>query len=225
MIDTNFFYNSVKGFDEKEKRTNFFKIASNLVKNGFEVEGYLLILTTWNFAKFRYVMKTFDIQNFIDVIKNLNVYYNKLADKDLMTIDLYEFKLDIQTIYKTLSEVEGIEYTGAPKLMHLKNPKLFVMWDAYIRGEKPMKYYKMLQIREKMHWEYKKYGTSPDDYFEFLKDMRDNFINIDLKNSEKPLAKLIDEFNYINITLPIQSWQKEIKQKNKENRINKILAK
>ena len=131
MIDTNFFYNSVKEFDEKEKRTNFFKIASNLVKNGFEAEGYLLILTTWNFAKFRYVMKTFDVQNFLDVIKKLNVHYNKLADKDLMTIDLDEFRSDIQTIYKILSKVKGVEYTGAPKLMHLKNPELFVMWDAY----------------------------------------------------------------------------------------------
>jgi len=54
-----------------------------------------------------------------------------------LTISKVTFKI----IYDSLSKIKVIEYTGAPKLMHLKNPDVFVMWDNYIRGEKSRKYY------------------------------------------------------------------------------------
>ena len=41
------------------------------MKNGFEVEAYLLILATWNFARFRYAVRGFKLSNFQKIIKKL----------------------------------------------------------------------------------------------------------------------------------------------------------
>ncbi len=40
---------------------------------------------------------------------------------------------EIKKIYSELYKYKGIKITGAPKLMHLKIPKLFVMWDDRIK--------------------------------------------------------------------------------------------
>lgn len=34
--------------------------------------------------------------------------------------------------------VNCLKYTGASKIMHLKNRAVFVMWDGYIKGNKPL---------------------------------------------------------------------------------------
>ena len=51
----------------------------------------------------------------------------------LQTVEFDEIKDTIKKIYSALSKVKGVEYTGASKVMHLINRKLFVMWDSYIR--------------------------------------------------------------------------------------------
>lgn len=42
--------------------------------------------------------------------------------------------------------ISGIEFTDASKIMHLKNRRVFVMWDMYIKGKSKRKYYENLQI-------------------------------------------------------------------------------
>jgi len=95
--------------------------------------------------------------------------------------------------------------------MHLKNRCVFVMWDGYIKGEKAKKYYDELEIVKNGKWKIKKYKNNPKDYFQFLKDMQEKFKDINFKSIEKTFAKAIDEFNYVNITLPIQNMEKNKK--------------
>ncbi len=212
MIDIDIFNKTTDDFDKREGRTNFFTLAKKLIDSGFETEGLLLILTTWNFAIFRYAVKQFDIDNFKTVLETLKPNFNKINGQDFKTINFDNYKNDIRTIYNSLSEIEGIKFTGAPKLMHLKNPNVFVMWDTYIRGEKSKKHYDQLDIFKNGTFEFKKYSKDFDGYFNFLKDMQDKFKHLNL-NGQKSLAKAVDEFNYVNITLAIQESEKKNKKK------------
>ena len=72
-----------------------------------------------------------------------------------MSIDLSVYGSHITSIFNALSAIKGVEFTGAPKLMHLKNPGLFVMWDDYIRGAKARRYYGQLEISQNGEWTYK----------------------------------------------------------------------
>ena len=211
MITDEEFTKATKEFDAIEKRGSFYNMAVGLINNNFEMEAYFLILATWNFARFRYAVNDFDIRGFEEKIKELNFYFDKLKDQDFRTINFDRYEDDVKNIFLTLSSIKGVEYTGASKIMHLKNRCVFVMWDGYIKGEKAKKYYDELEIVKNGKWKIKKYKNNPKDYFQFLKDMQEKFKDINFKSIEKTFAKAIDEFNYVNITLPIQNMEKNKK--------------
>ncbi|GAI48812.1 unnamed protein product, partial [marine sediment metagenome] len=205
MIKTELFINSIKKFKETEKRGSFYDMACKLLENNYEIEGYTLILATWNFARFRYFVKYFDINGFKETIYRLNPFFEKFIGMEFRNIDFDNYKNDISIIFKTLSSIPGIEFTGASKIMYLKNRKVFLMWDSYIKGEKsPKKYYYELDIVKKGFWEVKKYNNNWKSYLQFLKDMKSLYKNIVYQEKERTFAKAIDEFNYLNITIPFQ---------------------
>jgi len=210
MITNEEFTKATEEFDGIEKRGSFYNMAIDLINNNFEMEAYFLILATWNFARFRYAVNDFDINGFKEKIKELNPYFNQLKDEDFRTINFDKYKEDIKKIFVTLSSIKGVEFTGASKIMHLKNRSVFVMWDGYIKGEKTKKYYNELKIVKNGDWKIKRYRNDPEDYFQFLKDMKERFKDINFQSNEKTFAKAIDEFNYVNITLPIQNMEKKI---------------
>jgi hypothetical protein len=137
-------------------------------------------------------------------VDSLEKHFQRLDGKNIRTADFGSLHEDISAIYDALSQIKGIQYTGAPKLMHLRNRELFVMWDAYIRGLKPRKAYERLDVVKHGDWEVKKYGSSADDYVQYLKDMQKRFAGVSFGDERKTFAKAIDEFNYVSITLPIQ---------------------
>lgn len=178
-------------FKRLEDRSDFYDLSMNLIDKGFEIEAFLLILSTWNSAIFRYVVNHFDIGGFKNTIeKECNPIFEKLKYKDIQLVNLDEIKEDIEILYNTLSKLEGVKYTGASKILHLKIPRLFIMWDSYIK-----KYYKF----EK--------GTA-NDYFNFLKKMQETFKDVEWKQEDKTLAKAIDEYNYVTITIPEREKKK-----------------
>jgi len=144
----------LSGFTEKEVRWDYYPMFQKLMDKGCEIEAFMFILSTWNFARFRYVMRDFDLDAFTDTIKKLNHSFQKIQHEDFKTINLNKYADDIKHIFKSLADFKGIEATGAPKLMHLKLPKVFVMWDSYIRKA----------------YGYKK--GNAEDYIAFLKDMQ-----------------------------------------------------
>lgn len=208
MINEKDFNKTISKFDELEKRGSFYNMAVNLIKNNFEIEAYFLILATWNFAGFRYAVKDFDIAGFKEKIKELNPYFDKLQTEEFRRINFDKYKADIEKIYDTLSSIEGVKHTGASKIMHLKNRNVFIMWDGYISGNKPKKYYNKLEIVKKGYWRPKKYKKDAESYFQFLKDMQELFKNINSRYAKKTFTKAIDEYNYVNITLPILNMLK-----------------
>jgi len=172
--------NALKEFKRIEDRGEFWDRARNLLLAGYELEAYVLILATWNFAGFRYILKNFDTKNFKATIKKLNPAFDKLSHQTLQTVDLENpiIAKQIKRLYQELKNI--VKQTGASKMMALKNPDLFVIWDTKIR--------KMYKIDNK---------ADPDHYIQFLKKMKALFGHIRWTDKKKPLAKAIDEYNYI----------------------------
>jgi len=209
MIPEEEFFKAMSSFNELEKRGSFYDIAVNLLNNYFEIEAYLMILATWNFANFRYAVMDFDISAFKEKIKELHPHFDKMKNENFRTINFYEYEENIKKIFVTLSKIKGIGYTGASKIMHLKNRNVFLLWDSYIRGSYPKKYYNELEIVKKGLWTFKNYGTAPESYIQFLKDTQELFKHINFQDNRKTFAKAIDEFYYVNITLPIKKKMKK----------------
>ena len=214
-------------FDENEKNGSYYDMARNLCLNGFRLEAYILILATWNFAYFRYVINDFELNSFGKFMDSIENRFVKLDGLRLSDIDLNRYCDDIKTTYREISGFKGIKHTGAAKIMHLRNPELFVIWDDFIRGAKAERYYESLDIVSNGKWERRQYENNENGYFDFLVQMQQAISKVKNPVPGKTLAKLIDEFNYVNITLPIQrimkseSEAKKIeKRKQKQDRRN-----
>ena len=172
-------------FREKEGRYSFFDMSKKLMENGFKTEGRLLLLAGWNGAWFSKISRNFKITEFETLMKRCEPLFKKLKNKTLTDSEISEIEDDTKAIYKILSSNNAVKYTGATKLMSLEIPSLFVMWDDAIRNDN----------------RYAINGISPDNYVEFLKIIKKNIDGIIWDEKSIPLAKVIDEYNYVTITL------------------------
>jgi hypothetical protein len=172
----------------EDTRDSIWIRAEKLLRGGHEIDADLLILATWNFARFRYAMKEFDLKGFENIIGELELNFNKLRNEQFASIDFDIHKKDISFIYDKLAEKKGIEFTGATKIMALKNSNLFVMWDTAIR-----KMYNKKLVRGK------KIPQRPSglNYVDFLIYLRQEFMGVKISDKNKSLAKAIDEYNYV----------------------------
>ncbi len=175
---------ATKKFEKVEGRASFYERALSIAKE-HPVEAAIIILATWNVNRFR--MKFNNPDNLIKLeyaIKESEVSFKLLEKYDIQTIDFKSEAGVIKEIYRSLSSIPGVEHTGGSKVMSLMQPKLFVMWDSYIR---------------------KHYGILKDDpaaYVQFLVDMQNEVKDVGWEHESKTLAKVIDEYNYVNYTLP-----------------------
>lgn len=127
---------------------------------------------------------TQNLVNLKNAIEKCKPLFEKLKGTNFRTVNFDEVEDTIKQIYSKFSKVNGVEYTGASKVMHLQNRDLFVMWDTDTRNE---------------------YGftvADANDYFNFLKLMQEKFKDIDWNMPNKTLAKAVDEYNQVTITMP-----------------------
>jgi hypothetical protein len=208
-ISINEFMKSIEKFRATEKGGSLYDMAINLINNSFRTEAYILILATWNSGHFRFVGH-FRINEFERQIKTLQPLINKMKSETIKYINVDKHATDIDAIYTTLSQIKGVKYTGASKIMHLLNPQLFIMWDNYIRGKRARRYYRNLYIVKKGYWcpERHRYGDDAKHYIRFLQDMQNFFGHLNYEDSRRTFAKAIDEYNYYNISDPIRNMEK-----------------
>jgi len=218
MISQSALNKAVAEFQTREGRAKFFLMAEHLIAEGFEVEACILLLATWNTARFRIVVTRFDVDEFRRTLIQLGKHFGALRKQSIESIDLSKYGARIKTIFGALSKIKGVEFTGATKVMHLKNPKLFIMWDTYIRGAATKRYYDQLPIAQSGEWSHVKYGTSAEEYLRFVEDVKGRFGHLNPPSDTKSLAKAIDEFNYVNITLPIQEMKDRDQKSRPRNR-------
>lgn len=194
LVNQEEFESKIKNFDELEDaRGQIAKMASNLIEKGFEVEAYLLILSTWNFAGFRYILTNFDLEKFKQIIAEVNPVFERLKNERFEIANFDKLKNDITFIYNKLNSI--VKQTGTSKIMYFKNPNLFVMWDTKIR-----EMYKIPQIK-----------TTAEMYIDFLKTMQKEFSHIKLKRDDISLARAVDMYNFVVTQQKIRSNNPKVK--------------
>lgn len=160
-------------------RFQLYNMGLRLIQSEYSIEAYLLILATWNFARFRYLLRDFDLERFRQIINEIEPIFQRLNDQDFITADWNLLSTDIKEIYSKLKPI--VEQTGTSKIIHFKQPKLFVMWDTAIRT----------------HYQIPTSCTA-DDYLNFLQMMKTNFGHLqwNLVGRGRTFAKAIDEYNF-----------------------------
>ena len=156
----------------------------DLIDEEKTIIGLILMLSTWNFASFRYAIKTFPLNEFEKYLSSCKFGYFKNISFESVDFKNKKIKKRILELYSGLSKFEGIKYVGATKIMHFLCPKLFVMWDRKIR-----KHYK--------------FQTSPDGYYSFLIQMQQDYKNGEFKNLDKNVSipRAIDIYNMRTFSL------------------------
>lgn len=121
-----------------------------------------------------------------------------LEDKEIDS-NLEVISKQIMDAYRLLSAKKLIKNTGASKVLHLLNPKLFVIWDNDIR----------------QHYLSSHTGHpigSPECYFHFLRQMHDELEEVlrvepkaplledlySIAGYAKTLPKALDEYNFVH---------------------------
>lgn len=191
-------------------RAQLYYRALGLINAGFRIEAHLLILATWNFARFRYVTRTFNLSEYQETLDCLSKLLNPLDGRELMKADLTEHRTHIVQAFDKLACIEGIRFTGAAKILHLMYPLFFVMWDRFISGQYPKRAYLKLEIVQSGFWPYRKFVCSGDGYYDFLQVCQNRFQGLVSPDPGRSLAKCIDEFNFTTITFPIAQALKKL---------------
>jgi hypothetical protein len=199
------FNRALCAFDQGEPmRSQLYYRAMDMICSGFVIEAHLLILATWNFARFRYVTKTFDLVTYQKAIDRVTDILEPFKTLGLMDVDLCSHEHVIVDSFNILSSIKGVENTGAAKILHLLCPSIFVMWDNYIAGHKyPRQLYEDLDIVQSGFWPSRQFPKSGLGYHEFLVFCQERFRGLASPDPRKTLAKCIDEFNFAKITYPI----------------------
>ena len=135
---------------------------------------------------------------------------NQLRHKSVLDVDLCDQRTSdlIYGSFKRLANFgSGNQVTAASKMLHIINPKLFVMWDRAIisgyGGYKCIKYTDFLRRMQRLanyaiNQVEKECGVSREDAIESL------------RCDGHTLAKALDEYNYVKFTLNDDSvWQAE----------------
>lgn len=192
-------------FSKIESRASFYDLANEIIEK-HPIQACIIILATWNIGNFKFVK---DREKLLDELKtafnNCKPLFEQLKGLKFCEINFEDIKETVKKIFDSFSRIDGVKYTGASKVMHLLNKDLFVMWDSYINGNKPEKYYTELNLN------FKKYNANAEGYIDFLKDMQKKYCHINEGFKGRTFAKSIDENNYIAYTKPIQKLEKRDK--------------
>jgi len=167
-----------------ERRKDFYDLSRDLIRTKYKLQGYLLFLATWNFARFRYALRDLDLNSLTKLMKGIEKKLKKYKKNNFWEMEFTKkFKETTVEVFEKLDKIKGIEHTGSPKLMHLICPEVYVMWDQYIRNHYQFKIEKKTKNK----------GLK---YYNFLIKMKKMF------SETKSNTKLIDEYNYVFITRP-----------------------
>ncbi len=199
--------NATEEFEQVEKRGGFYDMARELLAAGWEVHGCILLLATWNIVRFSKVASKFDIGGLRKALEELRGDFTALGGYSIQNVDLQAHGTRVEGIFDRLAKIKGVEFTGAPKLMHLELPKLFVPWDAYIRGGKEERFYADLPCVAARKWCLLQYEPSGRGYVHFLSDLQSRVRDLQYPEGAKTLAKNIDEMHYVWVTMPIRALE------------------
>ena len=202
-------------FEQEEARADVYPMVKYWVENNEadleKIRGIATLLFVWNAGYYGRAGIGFQgaVKNAEEVLGNrkFRELFNHLKHFNLLNINFNLYNKEIVDIFQNARKSKGVGPTGASKILSILNPQLFVMWDEEIYNH----YHFLHRRRGQYHQK-----ANSKCYFEFLKDMQheaNEFITYSSKEKienglheisgyNKPIAKALDEFNYMIYTIP-----------------------
>ena len=217
------FTESINRFGKTEPRAEFIKISREMFEKNRETEAALLLLSTWNYKNFKNTLPEFNYEKFEFVIKSLQVDLEDFSNVNFENMNLSFERTKIVNMFNRLCDISivnsdsehgSIGPTGAAKVLYLFRPHQFIMWDSHIRGEDSKEKYLKLENIDFykpifVNGNYPTFESNGMGYYLFLYEMQKLFCSSQFKKvakeSNKSMAKAIDEFNFLNISLKIKN--------------------
>ena len=216
-----------KKFHEEEPRDIAYVVSRDIISKdpsniNFVLASAVIIITTWNTARFQRLPREVKVKlknDIIDAYMKTKEELEKLRGKRLESLNLNdsEIRETIKKIFQEFSSKKSIDSTGASKILHILNPCVFMMWDRGIR-----------EAYHKLHNKDHKVGDS-ECYLEFLKQSQEiikgilqekgeediwneHLTSLDEVNKDFMMAfsfrenmlKMLDECNYVMFRLNIK---------------------
>ena len=194
-----------KFYDEYLKKKNNPKWSSPELPDE-EIDKLFQFIKRWDFH-FRGDEGKFK-ENYSQIHNNIL----ELKDESFYTIDL-SLQKNVSNITKVFNSMARCNYEGrhestdASKIIHTINPKLFVMWDRNIRkgvmGGETIQYadYYIIFL-QRMKNELRELISSCRENSDYGEE--ESIKVIEGLCDGKTIAKLIDEYNYMNYTMPTE---------------------
>jgi hypothetical protein len=130
-----------KKYHEIEPRDIAYIVSASIVSKdpdniNFMLAGAEIIIMTWNIIGGRRRLNRRRLEeDIVDAYeeskKDLKIFREKLENIDLDDTNIRDA---IKNIFLKFSSKSSIRCTGASKILHLINPRVFMMWDLKIRG-------------------------------------------------------------------------------------------
>lgn len=194
------FLKRIRAFEKHESRHPIYEISNNLIEDSWNnikkvTDGLIVLLLVWNQAFYRYGY--FDFEKLESWVKRWKKELNILRKRKIKSFSIERDEEIVTKLFNSLLEVVKIKVknkkefkspVSVSKALHLLAPNFFPLWDDKISQKYGCRWYKSEQA-------YKK-------YFDFLEEMQ--FMANGIKNyklpKNRPLLKLIDEYNYAKYT-------------------------
>lgn len=163
---------------------------------------YISFISVWNFANKE--IRHLDYGKFkkVMVAKHNRMLFEELDNKTLEGIkeeELHRYEKKIVILCGELCRTNGIEYVGATKIMHMRNPRFFVPIDRNIANYFRVNHKKVLKLDKK---------SFPKSYFEFLRAVKERYQPLAVRyNRDKEIkdkdgkkmtfARAVDLYNFL----------------------------
>ena len=121
-ITTEDLSNAATEFETFEKRGGFYDMARALLVSGWELEGCILLLATWNIARFKFFASNFDIEALRKALADLSGDFASLKECTIQDIDLQANGPCVESMFNRLAEIKGVKFTGAPRANAFEGP-------------------------------------------------------------------------------------------------------
>lgn len=177
---------------ETNPRDVAYREAIKLAKKDEELDGILLLLTSWNSAYYR-VRRIYPnqiIEEASRLLQNTSQERLVLRNKKLETIDSDDLG-KMESLFSDFSKEEAIGCTGASKALHILEPQLFVPWDNDIKNN----YHRQSHNRNHQLGSEKCYSA-------FMEEMHDCAVRLIGERPKEQICEECSNIEFFKIKLP-----------------------
>lgn len=142
-----------------------------------------------------------DIEEMLQTLRNIKSDLQALSGENIISIDFNQYGPHITRCFEQLHRVYGLGPTAVSKILHILNPDVFVMWDTYITQAYNVSRNASSYVESFLPLMQKLLKAALDKFAQDNGYTFSDAISIMiLKANGRSLAKIIDEYNWLEFS-------------------------